>query len=207
MIAIRVSLLLVLLHCTNVCTLHAKWRHFKVKNILKSHHNTGDVEDSAGSRHVPSLFFNRVGHRYEFESTRLWKRRKRDAGSLRKVGDVGVANGKINAKNYSEIKANTDAEGSILYREGPSRAEDANLLERFKSMWPVQSWSRYGLFSEDYLLMVNRHWLQFPPPPRWVSYTMGAVYVGFTVVGCSGNAVVLLMYFRSVLWRKNFFIS
>ncbi|CAG9133095.1 unnamed protein product [Plutella xylostella] len=71
-------------------------------------------------------------------------------------------------------------------------------LEGFKRLWPVQRWSQWGYFTEDYLEVVNVHWLRFPPPPPLQQEALGAVYILFSTVGCGGNAIVVFMYLRSV---------
>ncbi|XP_072940174.1 opsin, ultraviolet-sensitive-like isoform X2 [Epargyreus clarus] len=70
----------------------------------------------------------------------------------------------------------------------------AFLVERFKQMWPVARWREIGFFSDDYLHLINEHWLQFPPPNANVQKVLGGIYVFFSTLGCWGNVIVLLMY-------------
>lgn len=72
----------------------------------------------------------------------------------------------------------------------------ALLLANFKRMWPVSRWKEYGLFSDDYLDMINEHWLQFPPPSESLQKMLGGLYFIFSTIGCWGNIIVLVMYFR-----------
>lgn len=72
----------------------------------------------------------------------------------------------------------------------------AKLLAKFKQNWPVSLWTQYGFFSDDYLDLINEHWLQFPPPSESLQKFLGGFYVMFSTIGCWGNIIVLLMYLR-----------
>ncbi|KAF9815897.1 hypothetical protein SFRURICE_009795, partial [Spodoptera frugiperda] len=72
----------------------------------------------------------------------------------------------------------------------------AKLLANFKQNWPVSLWTQYGFFSDDYLDLINEHWLQFPPPSESLQKFLGGFYVMFSTIGCWGNIIVLLMYLR-----------
>lgn len=74
--------------------------------------------------------------------------------------------------------------------------EHSILIELFKESWPVQTWYRYGLFTDDYLDILNEHWLQFPPPSKDVHYALGGFYILFVTAGVLGNILVLFMYIR-----------
>lgn len=74
--------------------------------------------------------------------------------------------------------------------------KSASLVARFKEKWPVRLWKEYGLFTEDYLLIINPHWLQFSPPLPVIHYTLGGIYIIILAIGCSGNMMVLYMYYR-----------
>lgn len=86
-------------------------------------------------------------------------------------------------------------------------AEELELIERFKERWPVDLWRQYGLFTDDYLRMINQHWLRFPPPAPFAQYALGSLYILMMIVGCTGNALVLVMYFRSVFIKLLFYFS
>lgn len=75
-------------------------------------------------------------------------------------------------------------------------AEHALLVRNFTRTWPVARWRAGGYFDDDYLELINEHWLRFPPPPDWLQKTLGSVYLLFSCVGCWGNVIVLFMYFR-----------
>lgn len=70
------------------------------------------------------------------------------------------------------------------------------LVAKFKRLWPVNKWEQQGFFSNDYLNLINEHWLQFPPPSETLQKTLGGLYILFTTVGCWGNVIVLIMYLR-----------
>lgn len=70
------------------------------------------------------------------------------------------------------------------------------LVANFKRLWPVGRWQEYGIFSEDYLDLINEHWLRFPPPSESLQKFLGGLYLVFSTVGCWGNITVLFMYFK-----------
>lgn len=70
------------------------------------------------------------------------------------------------------------------------------LVANFKRLWPVGRWREYGIFSEDYLDLINEHWLRFPPPSESLQKFLGGLYLVFSTVGCWGNITVLFMYFK-----------
>lgn len=99
--------------------------------------------------------------------------------------------------------ANTSVEHSIVEdlknvsnNETSEERKKKELFEEFKRLWPVERWREYGFFSDDYLELINVHWLQFPPPSAALQKTLGGLYLLFSTVGCWGNVVVLFMYFR-----------
>ncbi|XP_061710601.1 opsin, ultraviolet-sensitive-like [Cydia pomonella] len=76
-----------------------------------------------------------------------------------------------------------------------SVTDENTLIEDFKRRWPVELWRNY-LFTDDYLLLINSHWLHFAPPDPSSNYILGILYIAMMLVGTTGNALVLLMYFR-----------
>ncbi|CAH2105440.1 unnamed protein product [Euphydryas editha] len=74
--------------------------------------------------------------------------------------------------------------------------EKFELIQRFKKMWPVSTWKMSGYFTEDYLDLINKHWLQFPPPSEAAQKSLGAFYLLFATVGCWGNVMVIFMYLK-----------
>lgn len=81
--------------------------------------------------------------------------------------------------------------------------DDDTLISEFKERWPVDWWRQYGFFTDDYLLLINSHWLRFAPPDPSSNYTLGALYILMMLIGCSGNFLVLVMYYRSVFKSYN----
>ncbi|KAL4721678.1 hypothetical protein ACJJTC_002200 [Scirpophaga incertulas] len=109
-----------------------------------------------------------------------YRRMKRDDGESDNV-DAKKAD---EAKNISELNNISSIDKHAL------------LVANFKRLWPVERWSENGFFHEDYLNLINEHWLQFPPPSKSLQITLGGLYLIFATIGCWGNAVVLFMYFR-----------
>lgn len=82
-----------------------------------------------------------------------------------------------------------------------------SLVARFKQQWPVRLWRERGWYTDDYLVLINSHWLRFPPPDPKVNYALGSLYIVMMVVGSSGNALVLLMYLRYVTFQMYVIIN
>ncbi|KAJ9583110.1 hypothetical protein L9F63_022553, partial [Diploptera punctata] len=72
----------------------------------------------------------------------------------------------------------------------------SDMIENFKRMYPVALWESEGLFTEQFLLSINPHWLQFSPPPTVNHYILAALYCVILVVGIIGNALVIFMFVR-----------
>lgn len=70
------------------------------------------------------------------------------------------------------------------------------LVNNFKKTWPVQLWRKYGIFTDDYIELLNDHWLQFSPPPEALHHALGGFYIIFATVGLCGNMLVVFMYIR-----------
>ncbi|XP_041971318.1 opsin, ultraviolet-sensitive-like isoform X1 [Aricia agestis] len=107
-------------------------------------------------------------------SIKLWKRRRRDL--------VRVKRRPIEFETTEEFDTEPQTKESVYVK--------------FKRKWPVYLWKHYGMFSEDYLLSINEHWLGWPPPAPALHYSLAGVYIALAVVGCTGNVVVILMYIR-----------
>lgn len=103
-------------------------------------------------------------------------------------------------------ETNSTAENGILKQNETGNATSSAELEmaqkrlelfaEFKRQWPVERWREYGLFTDDYLNLINEHWLQFPPPSETLQKTLGGLYLLFSTVGCWGNVIVLFMYLK-----------
>lgn len=118
-----------------------------------------------------------------------WKKRRRmHVIKLPKKTD------KLRSKRDME----TDNDTEYWSKDFVRPTSGASLVAKFKQQWPVKLWRRYGLYSDDYLTLINSHWLRFPPPDPAINYALGGLYIAMMLVGTSGNALVLFMYFRLV---------
>ena len=134
------------------------------------------------------------------DDLKQWKRRRRssdhfkkelnDEGSRLKVTDFAV-NDLASYQNSLDIVETTAL--------SVSDNNKLTLVAKFIQRWPVERWRSLGLFTNDYLLDINNHWLEFPPPDSWIQYTFGSTYVLLAGTGAFGNVLVLLMYIRSVV--------
>lgn len=109
-------------------------------------------------------------------------------------------------QSRAKRETNNSAESGILKQNEMENATSSVKLEMakkrlemftdFKSQWPVARWHEYGFFADDYLNLINEHWLQFPPPSETLQKVLGGLYLLFSTVGCWGNVIVLFMYFK-----------
>ncbi|XP_026755440.3 opsin Rh3-like [Galleria mellonella] len=72
----------------------------------------------------------------------------------------------------------------------------ALVVANFERVWPVGKWREYGYFTDDFLDLINEHWLHFPPPSQTLQKILGGFYLIFSTVGCWGNVIVLFMYLK-----------
>lgn len=123
----------------------------------------------------------KISHQYIFTNKGRIKRQ------LSNSNETQPENG-IRFKNANES-------ANISYPD-ISSIKKRDLIRRFKEMWPVAHWCDLGFFTDDYLLLINEHWMQFPPPNEIVQKFLGSIYIIFATAGCWGNVIVLFMYFR-----------
>lgn len=71
-----------------------------------------------------------------------------------------------------------------------------DLIEKFKTEYPIEMWKYYGLFKEDFLLKINSHWLKFSPPNEKTHYSLAVLYLIIMTLGMFGNALVVFMISR-----------
>lgn len=116
------------------------------------------------------------------DSLKQWKKRRKCCGFMNALRKTDKLILKRSASATVEIEIS-------------ELSENSSLVKSFKQRWPVGNWRKW-LFTDDYLLLINRHWLQFSPPDPLSQYALGALYVVMAIVGCTGNAIVLLMYFK-----------
>lgn len=134
----------------------------------------------------------------------------RDSNSKRvrelwRCGDV-ISRIPLNRNERSVNKSDPDSAQRVAEAEDPKNSSSVSLnrtvvahallVAKFKRLWPVWRWRQYGYFADDYLDLINEHWLQYPPPSETVQKTLGGVYLLFASIGCWGNVVVLFMYLR-----------
>lgn len=136
------------------------------------------------------------------DDLKQWKRRRRSSDKFKQKlkdesGEFKVTNGAINDLDFYHNSLN-----SVETTAGAVSEDTLALIAKFVELWPVEKWRRYGLFTDDYLLRMNSHWLQFPPPDSWIQYTFGSTYLLMAGTGFFGNVLVLLMYLRSVYLLK-----
>lgn len=67
----------------------------------------------------------------------------------------------------------------------------------FKTKYPVNLWKDHGIYTDDYIKLINSHWLKFVPPHPMSHYILGLLYTVIMVFGCTGNSLVIFMYFKS----------
>nr|BAQ54884.1 opsin, rhodopsin-7 like [Epiophlebia superstes] len=82
-------------------------------------------------------------------------------------------------------------------REPPDQETSARAVrEQFEARWPTAQWKTHGLYTDDYLLLINPHWLRFPPPHPTSHYVLAALYATVMAIGVSGNFLVIFMFCR-----------
>ncbi|XP_011549645.3 opsin Rh3 [Plutella xylostella] len=116
----------------------------------------------------------------ELDSLKQWKRRRRLC--------------RVERSFDSDMLDVPNMVGSSS-RHQPVLATSLSTVAKFKQQWPVELWRQY-LFTDDYLMLINPHWLKFPPPHAAVNYSMGGLYILMMLAGGTGNGLVLVMYLR-----------
>ncbi|XP_026823155.1 opsin, ultraviolet-sensitive-like [Rhopalosiphum maidis] len=66
----------------------------------------------------------------------------------------------------------------------------------FKTKYPVNLWKDHGIYTDDYIKLINSHWLKFMPPHPTSHYVLGVLYTVIMMFGCTGNSLVIFMYFK-----------
>lgn len=83
---------------------------------------------------------------------------------------------------------------SIIVNE--TKANGSDVYEIFISLHPVEDWKALGYFTEDYLHVISKHWLQFPPAHHGSHYILAVLYALIMTVGVTGNFLVIFMFLR-----------
>lgn len=126
---------------------------------------------------------------------------------VKTISDENSSKTMLRDNENSPYRMKRDANTSVEHRiaeefknvtnnETLEERKKLELFAEFKRLWPVERWREYGFFSDDYLELINVHWLQFPPPSAALQKTLGGLYFLFSTVGCWGNVIVLFMYCR-----------
>lgn len=136
-----------------------------------------NFEPSAVQVNLESLSFQ-----FFVDSLKQWKKRRKYYNFVYTPGHTNKLIVKRSAREAVKLKMSELSEKRFL-------------VTSFKQRWPVVIWRKW-LFTDDYLLLINQHWLQFSPPDPFSQYALGALYVVMMTVGCSGNAIVLFMYLK-----------
>lgn len=77
------------------------------------------------------------------------------------------------------------------------KVEDfAKVITFFKETHPVASWTKFGLFQEDYVNSINEHWLRYMPPQKSSHYILAVLYIIIMTIGWSGNVFVIYIFSR-----------
>lgn len=116
------------------------------------------------------------------ETLKQWKKRRKCCNFLNAL------------RKTNKLIVKRSVEGTVEFKIS-ELTENSSLVKSFKQRWPVVNWRKW-LFTDDYLLLINQHWLQFSPPDPLSQYALGALYVIMATAGCTGNAIVLLMYIK-----------
>ncbi|XP_022205432.2 opsin, ultraviolet-sensitive [Nilaparvata lugens] len=93
-------------------------------------------------------------------------------------------------------KTGSDGESEISDSGDGNATKLEQTMERFKQLYPVESWKSEGFFTDEYLYMINPHWLQFDPPSHTAHYILAAAYFIVMTIGVTGNFLVIFMFLR-----------
>ncbi|KAG6441511.1 hypothetical protein O3G_MSEX001867 [Manduca sexta] len=154
-------------------------RHHKtLNNSLIVKHN--DMCESGDSVYIKQF---KCDGEYQWRrwDLRQWKRRRRMSNFLFNRTD-----------EYRQMETSADNEHLNF---GYKHVADP-IISIFEKRWPIHLWRQYSLFSDDFLLLINTHWLQFPPPRAVLQYSLAITYVVLVTIGCFGNFFVMFMYHR-----------
>lgn len=160
---------------------HIKMSFVILLCILRNGEFTELLKINNSDRFFPEIHIQNVSQHWNHENIKDIKTQQFTTLSKQHEESAGSVVETMNANNT----ANT------------STADDhAKLIAEFKRLWPVDRWRKYGLFYDDYLYLINEHWLRYPPPSETLQQGLGGTYILFTTSGCWGNIIVLFMYLR-----------
>ncbi|XP_050442474.1 opsin, ultraviolet-sensitive-like [Adelges cooleyi] len=78
----------------------------------------------------------------------------------------------------------------------PNVSDESITIEQFHRKYPVHLWKDHGFYTDDFFELINKNWLKHEPTSAFKHYIMGIMYTIIMVVGCFGNALVIIMYIR-----------
>jgi hypothetical protein len=76
--------------------------------------------------------------------------------------------------------------------------ERLQLILKFKQKHPVSLWESIGFYDDNFLSLVNNHWLQFDPAYPIAHKVLAVLYAIIMIIGCGGNLLVIFMFVRYV---------
>lgn len=132
---------------------------------------------------------------------KMWKKRKRNEINFKTLTSKLIRpRTKRIALDYEHINQENPL------KEATVEPMESTLVQRFKREWPLHLWRQVS-FTDDFIQNINPHWLQFSPPSPSLYYGFGGLYILMALLGCLGNSVVILMYFRLVLQSPQLIIA
>lgn len=126
------------------------------------------------------------------ESAMTKASKKKSPWTARSAGQISTTVWPKPNKRLSGKK--TDAKTLIPNRTDGVAADDADPMAKY----PIAMWKDHGFYTDDYIKLINGHWLKFAPPSSTAHYVLGTLYTVIMVFGCFGNSLVIFMYIKSV---------
>nr|BAQ54849.1 opsin, rhodopsin-7 like [Anax parthenope] len=128
------------------------------------------------------------------------------------VASKASSAGRQEAEDYRDAKSHpkekdgpSDKTSSSIFESSgiasstPEEEEEERvkaIRDDFESRWPTSLWRNHGLYTDDYILLINPHWLGFPPPRPISHYILAVLYAIVMIIGVSGNFLVIFMFCR-----------
>lgn len=103
---------------------------------------------------------------------------------------------KSDSNEYRPSQSNLNEPLSVKLSVNETKSNGSDVYEIFISLHPVEDWKALGYFTEDYLHVISRHWLQFPPANHSSHYILAVLYTLIMTVGVTGNFLVIFMFLR-----------
>lgn len=103
---------------------------------------------------------------------------------------------KSDSNEYRPSQSNLSEPLSVKLIVNETKSNGSDVYEIFISLHPVEEWKALGYFTEDYLHVISKHWLQFPPANHSSHYILAVLYALIMTVGVTGNFLVIFMFLR-----------